>query len=249
MNRDKIILTSFMKTVFTIVIILFINDFSFGQLQNVEPYFGYTKTLSNRLEVDKIDAVGGGAKIQFELKGNLSIRLDLGYKLYSIRQPNEISKWKWFFWDARYQNTIESNLKAFKELSVDIGSIQKMDIIPVLLDLTYAAELSDDFTLYPSIGGGIYFYTRRLYITESWSKNFEEVGYIFNYSYRNFTPDKKGNPIVAFAGLEMNYALFKNFHLKSEVRYTQVFETESMGFDQFPFDNEMSFNIGINILY
>lgn len=249
-KKSKGVTSNISKTMLVLFFILLGFNSIKAQLQSIEPYFGYTKTMNTRFDISDADAVGGGVKIQFKLYKEFSIRLNTGYKLYSIHQDDAITQWEWFFWDARYENTIESNLNAFKELSVDIGSIQKMDLIPVKLDFVYSFKVGEKFTVIPSVGGGVYFYTRRLYITESWTKRFEEIGYDFSYSYRNFTPDKTGNPIVAFGGLQLNYEILENFHLRSELLYTNIFSTEDeFGFNDFPFNNEITFNIGINILY
>ncbi|PIQ09193.1 MAG: hypothetical protein COW71_07840 [Ignavibacteriales bacterium CG18_big_fil_WC_8_21_14_2_50_31_20] len=221
-----------------------------AQLKSIEPYFGYSTALNKRLDVTKAIAYNGGARIKFQIYNDASLRLHFGYKLFSIDQTNAIEQWKWKFWDERYSKTIQSNLNAFKELSVEIGTIQKMDVIPVLLDFTYDYNVSDNFTLVPSIGGGVYFYTRRLYITESWTKSFDDINYDFSYSYRNFTPDKSGNPILLFGGMQMNYKLFEYFHLQCEVNYSHIFSTaDSFGYKEFPFNDELTFNFGINIIY
>jgi len=237
--------------IYTIVYLFFgLLDVNYAQLQSAEPYFGYSVSISKRLDVNDADAVGGGVKIQFNFYDNLALRINVGYKLYSISQKDAIEKWEWFFWDERYANTIQSNLNAFSELSAEIGSIQKMDVIPVLIDFNYPIKLNDELSLIPFIGGGIHFYTRRLYITESWTKHFEEIDYNFNYTYRNFPPDKSGNPIQLFTGFEFNYNLFEFFHLRSEINYGRFISSEdSFGFSDLPINDELNINFGVYIIY
>ncbi|MBI9071052.1 MAG: hypothetical protein JEY94_05615 [Melioribacteraceae bacterium] len=247
-RNESLIKRNFLKSLLPLLFLICVTE-TFGQLQSIEPYMSYSTVMSKRLDLKDAAAVGGGVKLKFNLYNNLSIGVNAGYSLYTIHQNDAIDKWGWFFWDARYKNTIQSNLNAFPELSAKIGNIQKMDLIPVLIDLNYNIDISDKFTVAPVIGGGIYFYTRRFYITESWTKSFEEIDYQFSYNYRNIAPVKKGNPLVFFGGLLINYKIFENFHLKTEINYVYIAETNGLGYNNFPYSDELTVKFGINIQY
>jgi len=235
------------------LITLFISVYTltgFGQLKSITVYPDYSVGLSKRLEITKADAVGGSVKAKFMIWDNLSIGLNAGYKLYSLSEPDVLNSWSWNFWSERYYNKIVSDLKADPNLSVEISGIQKMDILPVGIDLNYDFVLFDDLLITPSIGGGVYFFTRRMFAQESWSKNFPSAGYVFHYSFRNFAPSKKGNPAYISSGLNIEYKVFQVMNIYSAFNFTYMIPVEGkMGFDVFPFSDELIIKLGISINY
>ncbi len=57
------------------------------------------------------------------------------------------------------------------------------------------------------------FYTRRMFAVENWSKYYPEAHYTFSYSYRNFAPNKKGNPLFLNGRLNIEYKLYETLNL------------------------------------
>ncbi len=141
-------------------------------------------------------------------------------------------------------------MNADPNLSVEIGAIQKMDLIPIILLDNYDLNLIENLTITPSAGARVNFFTRRMFATETWTKKFPQADYSFTYSYRNFAPYKKGNPVFAKLGLTFTYNLLSYLDLTASSSYSKIFETEkSMGYDTFPFDSEISINLGISFKY
>lgn len=223
----------------------------YAQLSDIELYSTYSIALTKLNEIDKADAVGGGLKIKFEVTDNFDLGLEGGYKLFSVSQPGQLEKFGWRFWNERYSNTIQSNLNATElNLSVNITSTQKVDVIPVLLSGYYSLNISDDFKVTPSIGAGFYFYTRRMFVVENWSRFFPEENHTFEYSYRNFAPSKKGNPLVGKATLDLYYSVSKGFKLFAGGGYLYVLPTEgSLGYDNFILENEFEIKAGLTFIY
>lgn len=235
------------------LITLFISVYAliaFGQLKSITAHSDYSVALSKRLEITKADAVGGSVKAKFMVWENFSIGLNAGYKLYSLSEPDVLNSWGWNFWSERYYNKIVSDLKADPNLSVEISGIQKMDILPVGIDFNYEFDLLDNLLITPSVGGGIYFFTRRMFAQESWSKNFPSANYVFNYSFRNFAPSKKGNPVYINSGLSIEYKLFQVMNIYSAFNFNYMIPVKGrMGFDVFPFSDELTIKLGISINY
>ncbi len=235
------------------IVILSIFFFSFAVnaqiIKSIQAQADYSLPISKRLNIENIDALGGQLKINFNLYDNFSASLSIGYKLYSISQPDQLFGWGWNFWNERYFNKIQSDIKADPNLAVEIGSVQKMDVIPAILTFHYELDLTSDFHFSPIVGGGVYFFTKRLYAQETWTKQYPAENYSFTYTFRNFAPNKKGNPLVVLGGFDLNYSISEGFGVNGEFIYSQILSSDKMGYSEFPFENEISFKLGLTINY
>lgn len=239
-----------MKNKITLILIIIFAQLIYSQVHSVSIYADYSSALSKRLEVTEATAFGGAAKIKVNLFDNFSIGILGGYKLYSVSEPDVLNTWGWIFWTDRYYTKIVSDLRADPNLAVEISAEQTMDLIPIQLFIDYDFIPFNDFIITPSLGAGFYFYTRSMFAVENWSKYFPEAQYTFSYSYRNFAPDKKGNPLFINGGLNVEYRLFEKLNLYSGLGYNYVIPTEGkMGYDAFPFESEFAIKVGISILY
>lgn len=237
---------------FQLILLAFLLFYSnnFAQLQSISFYGDYSTTSSTRLQITEADAVGGGVKIKFLVSDNLAINVNGGYKLYSLSEPDVLNNWGWVFWTDRYYPKIVSDLNADPNLSVDISAVQKMDLVPFSIGLNFDLPYSSKIILSQSIGIGVYFYNRRMYAVETWSKYYPDADYTLTYGYRNFAPSKKGNPLFINLNSEIKYSLWDDFSLFSQININAVISTEgSMGYDSFPIKNEISFVLGLAIFY
>lgn len=238
------------RIILQLIAFTLLNGSALAQLKSVTAFADYSFASAKRLTIDNADAVGGGIIIKYKIAGNLNIGLTGGYKLYSLNEPDVLNTWGWIFWTDRYYNKIISDLAADPNLSVEIGAVQKMDLIPVILFAEYGFDLGGDIILTPSAGGGVYFFNRRMYAVENWTKRFPSADYSFNYQFRNFAPSKSGNPFLITSGLEIKYLLFETLSLFGSAGYVYIIPTEgSLGYDEFPFENEFSFKFGFVIKY
>jgi hypothetical protein len=221
-----------------------------AQLQSITAFSEYSTTLSKRLDVKNADAVGGGVDVVYSVAENVTIGLRAGYYLYSVSQTDQLNRWGWRFWNDRYLNKIQADMRADPSLSAMIGSVQKMDLIPVMLHCDYTFTVADNLTMVPTLGAGMAFYQRRLFADETWTKVFPAAEYSFTYSFRNFAPAKKGNPIFGTAGVTVRYKLFSSVGITSSLHYTQYLETKDrFGYNEFIFTNESGFRLGLEFFY
>jgi hypothetical protein len=221
-----------------------------AQLQTITVFSGYSSVLSTRFDVKRADAVGGGVDVVFAVSEHFSVGLRGGYYLYSLNQTDQLNRWGWRFWNDRYLNKIQADMRADPSLTAVIGSVQKMDLLPVSLHCDYTIEVAEAATIVPSIGAGAAFYQRRLYADETWTKVFPSENYSFTYNLRNFAPSKKGNPLFATAGLSLRYKPFASAGIYSSVQYTQYIETKNMfGYDGFIAQNEFGIRLGLEFYY
>ncbi len=237
-----------MKVMKYILMLCFVSSVGLAQIESVTFLGNYSMPLSKRLEVNKIDAVGGGIQVKVKLVDDLSLNINAGYSLFSLSQDSAIAKWDWRYW-SRYSDFVNITLSE-PAYSADLGAVQKMDLIPLYITFDYKLNLSEKIVLLPSVGAGVYFYNRRLYVTENWQKKFEDLGYTFDYSFRSFAPDKQGNPLFVTGGLNLGYYLFETFVISADFQYIHVVPTDGkLGYDLFPFENALNFNLGVRLVY
>lgn len=238
--------------IFQLILLIFLLGYSnnFAQLQSISFNADYSSALSTRLQITEGDAVGGGVKIKFLIAENLAININAGYKLYSLSEPDVLNNWDWVFWTDRYYNKIVSDLAADSNLAVTISPVQKMDLIPISVSFSYDFIPFDKLEITPTIGGGIYIYTRRMFAVETWSKYYPDADYTLTYEYRNFAPNKKGSPFFLNGNLNIQYKLYETLGFFTNVQYSYVIPTEgSLGYEDFPFDSELSIALGLAIFY
>jgi len=236
-----------MFRIITIIIVSF-SSFLFAQLKDVQVSFENITPLGKRIGITDSKANGLSVRINYDIGSDLSFFINGGIQSYTIHQENAIARWDWRFWD-RYDDYINITLQD-PDYQSRIGVVQKMDLIPIMLGLSYSIEISNDFLLEPSIAGGVFIYTRRFYVEEYWQKYFEEIDYTFSYSYYNIAPQKKGNPIAFTTGLNARYILTDFLDLTMQLNYVQLVDTKGdLGFAYFPYNNAFNIAAGLVINY
>jgi len=231
------------------LMLLMITMASGQTLKDIRIYSDYSSGIDTRFLVWKATAVGGGADINFELYEGLTLGLSAGYQLFTINQDSVIKQLNWDFWEYRYKGNISVDLTD-TTIKATISPFEKMDVLPVKLNLEYNYSPLEGLTITPSLGGGIIFYTRRIYIQETWSKYYPSVGYTFLYSYRNFAPFKSGNPLFVSGGLNATYDFGEIFSLYAGFNYNYILPTEGdYGYDLFPFKKYYSVKLGLTFIY
>lgn len=233
------------------LLLTFFSVESFSQLQSINIYSDYTQSGTKRLAVTRADAVGGGVGVYFKLNDFITLGVTAGYQLFSINQDSALTQWDWYFWNVRYRGSVQADLAdSALKLSATFNPIQKMDFIPVMLNFKSNFSLTENLAITPILGGGIIFYTRRLYLEEDWTRRFDKIDHTFSYRYRNFTDDKKGNPFFVMGGLNLSYQFSEIASLSADFVYNYVLKTEGkFGYDQLPFTNSYGIKLGINFLY
>jgi hypothetical protein len=195
-------------------------------------------------------AWGLGAAVRFDLGSDLFLTVNGGYEYYSLDQDSALQRWNWKFWTDRYAGIVQANLAADSALSATLEPVQSMETLPLMVTLGVALRPLDELTILTSLGAGVVFYTRSLYLQETWEKIFSSVDYTFGYTYRNFANDKKGNPIVWLAEVEASWQVSDLIAVDLLTRFTGVVRTPgSLGYDEFPLRNTLTIAAGISILY
>lgn len=221
----------------------------YPQIKYVTFFSDYSAPIDKRLAVNKISAVGGGAEISFNIYRGISASFTAGYRLYSLQQDSAIAQWNWKFWTTRYKGIVQSDLLANPNLKATLDPIQKMDVIPVSISLKYSRTLLKSFDVEAGLSTGVFFYTRRLYLNEHWTKQFNSIDYQFDYTFRNFADNKYGNPFFYSAEIKAGYVITEICRLDAGVSYLQVINKSHSGYEYFPFKNSFDIKLGLTFLY
>jgi hypothetical protein len=219
-----------------------------GQIQSITTSMNYAFVMSKRLNVQSASAVGGGAELRLRLYEDVSLCVSAAYSSYAIKQPDELNQWNWNFWNDRYYPKIQSDMRADPNLTAQIGSVQSMDAIPVMLSVIYGCAPGERLTITPRVGGGVSFFTRKLYADETWTKQFPQAAYTLTYNLRNFAPDKKGSVFLLAFGCGVAYRIAGDVNVTADVQYRK-YVSASSGYAYFPFDDECLITLGLTFLY
>ena len=223
---------------------------SFAQLRSVTLYGNYVTALGKQQSFSAVRGFGGGVEARIAVAEHFGVNLAFGYDRYgTIEQDSALIKWDWKFWNERYAGNVRIDTLA-DTLKAILNPVQYMEVLPLILTMSFEIEAFEKFWIRPAIGGGVLFYTRSLYMDEEWRKKFNSIGYTFEYEFRNFAPDKKGNPFAVVGGVELSYQLFESLALSAQSRFTSVIKTKGkFGYDEFPMKSSLSLSLGLSFLY
>ena len=219
-----------------------------AQIQSITTTANYGMGLGKRLNVQSATAVGGGIEVNLKLSGSYSVGLLAGYSSYSINQEDQLNTWNWNFWNDRYYTKIQSDMRADPNLSAQIGSVQTMDEIPVMIAIRYHAPAGERLEILPEFGAGLSFFSRKLYADETWSKQFPQANYTLTYNLRNFAPPKKGNALILALGCDATYHIGGGVNVIAGAHYRNYLSATS-GFEEFPVAGGFVIKLGLNFLY
>lgn len=238
---------------------LFFSGVSNAQLQSVKFFGNYSYALKDyttnsyidgNKKVVSADAVGGGLEVKYHLLDRFHLAVQAGYGLYAIHQDSALERWEWRFWETRYKGNVRDALKSDTSLSATISTIQKMDTYPVFLVLNFEFFDSPQFAFDAEYGIGLIFFTRRLFLEETWRKKFPQVGYQVEYSFQNFAPSRVGNPVASFVGANATWKISELFGLTGSARYVHVYDTGSeFNYNDFPLRRALDVKLGLTIYY
>lgn len=222
-----------------------------AQITSVDFLGDYVLGVSKKLAVTSANGIGGSFRLNYSISDAVSISLTTGYQSFGIDQDSMLTQWKWAFWDNRYYGSIRADLNDTSSgLSATFTPEQSMSAIPVMLTGNYQFNLSENLSLKVSAGAGVYFYVRSMYVVEDWTKVLKGINTTFKYAYRNFAPDKRGNPVMAAGGVNLSYKLIDFARVAAEFNYNYLIPTEGkLGYDEAPFKDFLNIKLGIIFSY
>ncbi|MCU7495684.1 MAG: hypothetical protein HF314_16630 [Ignavibacteria bacterium] len=226
---------------------------------------GYSGTFSKRsdLQISSINGAGGEVEVRFNAFRQFRVSISGGYSVFSIDQNiyAMFSEWNWRYWkryfgdinDPNFSKSTQWVQSILKDSSYSAGfdPVQKMDAFPVFLTGSYEFSLTDNIALRPYLGAGVIFYSKRLYVEETWKKTFAALDdYVYGYSYRNMAENVTGNPYAALGGFDAVYKMGDLISLNLGAKYAYIFQTKGkFGYDNFPMKDMFSARLGITFNY
>jgi hypothetical protein len=239
------------QSIFVIVMVALLGtEIAQAQLHGVRVFGDYSVGSWRRLSTTRVQGWGGGVELRYQLTPNFGINLQAGYALFSIDQPDAIEQWNWDFWIERYKGNIQATLQSDPNLSAVLTPEQVLEATPVALTLSAELPVMDRLVIGAYGGGGIYFFTKKLYIKEDWKKYYPEADYTFQYSYLNFANPKPGSPWTLVGGIEARYRLSSMFELNGAFRGNYMVRTKGRrGYENLPFRLLVSGVVSLTILY
>lgn len=214
-------------------------------------------------KIKKVNGYGGNIEVRFTVKERLKLTGSFGYQRCTINQDEFalFAEYNWKYWKRYYGDINDPNfIKSTRwvqsvlkdsSYSATFNPVQNMDMFPILLKLEYELPVNEDLQLRPSIGGGIVFYQKNLYIEETWKKSFPQLdNYVYSYSFRNMDEKVVGNPLMVAAGLDVDYLIYDGIQLSGALNYALIINTkQSNGYEHFPVKDLFSGKLGLTFLY
>lgn len=235
---------------------------------NSVSFFGdYSTVLTKKsdFKVNSMKGPGGELEVRFDIYKNLKFSVSTGYKSLNVDQEihSLFAQWNWKAWKRYYGDINDVNKANFYNKYVQLlltdtanyaatfTPVQSMEIYPVIGSISYQFVPVEDLQIRPSVGGGVIFFYKSLYVEEHWKKFFNQLGgYVFDYSYRNMAEKISGNPYVAAGGLDVDYKVSDYIMLSGGLRYTYLFDTGSKyGYKDFTSKDLLNFRLGISFEY
>jgi opacity protein-like surface antigen len=224
----------------------------YPEIELVFPYVYFMKDLELKSEqrLKDIGGLGIGTSILLNINQFISIGIDGGYNDMKVKQDNVVEHWDWKFWDKFYADYIYDLQKKDSTYKSDLTPYQGIYNIPIHLMVFLKIPNRTEFTPYLSIGGGVYFYERNLWLEEKWSKYYPEKDYTFNYSFNNYAEVRKGKVLGFKFGIGTTYSVSEHLNLNLFGEYHQAIEINNFGnYDQFPLCSFFNLSVGLSFLY
>lgn len=209
----------------------------------IAPGYAHAFTLAD-------SAVGAGgpalhARLHAPVAGRLGLHARLGLDHVGIDQPDAVERWGWGYWDVLWRSwsrTYDS----------------RDDIDGAFRPVQHALVVSGALAPSVSVGGearsatlwagpSLSYFTRRLYREETWLRRYPTAdSTTFQYTIRNYAPDKTGLRVGVEAGLSARQRLTAGIDLGASVSYRRMtWETRSV----LPFNDLLSVDLGVAVRY
>ncbi len=158
--------------------------------------------------VTKAVGFGFSGELKFGISGSSwKFKIASGYSDLKLEPSDSmtIERWNWDYWKIWYRSHVRT-LIADSNYAVDLNPNQRLYLLPAkfFIGREFGGE---KFKLFAGLGAGLIFYERAFWLNETWWKKFHNLPdsgevYVFQYSFKNNAPSKKGT--VFNIGLRIN---------------------------------------------
>ncbi len=170
--------------------------------------------------VKKISGFGFSGEIKFGLgNSNWKLKFISGYSDSKLSPSDSmtIERWNWDYWKIWYRSHVKS-LISDSNYAVNLNPEQRLYLLPAKFYLGREFKIGK-LEFFTGVGLGLVFYERAFWLNETWWKKFPNLPdsgevYVFQYSFKNNAPSKKGTVLSFGVQIAGTYALTKIASLK-----------------------------------
>jgi hypothetical protein len=208
--------------ILTLAILIFVSCSLFSQvkLESISLASEFLYGVKGINYVEKVSGIGFSGDLKFGLgKSGWKLKIFSGYsdsKLFPSDSMT-IERWNWDYWKIWYRSHVRS-LIVDSNYAVNLNPEQRLYLLPVKFYLGRDFE-SGKLKIFAGAGFGLTVYERAFWLNETWWKRFQNLPdsgevYIFQYSFKNNAPSKKGTVLSFGLYIGGTYALTKIASLK-----------------------------------
>ncbi|MCX7761458.1 MAG: hypothetical protein N2252_01325 [Candidatus Kryptonium sp.] len=201
--------------IITLVLILSSQLFSQVKLESIALGSDLSYGLKGINYVNKATGFGFSGELKFKLDQRSKWKFGFisGYRDLKIEPSDSmtIERWNWDYWRIWYRSHVRS-LIADSNYAVNLNPEQRLYVLPV--KIYFGRDFSfGKFTFLTGFVLGLTFYERAFWLNETWWKRFPNVSggetYVFQYSFKNNAPSKKGTVLNLGVKFEAGFRLTK----------------------------------------
>lgn len=211
---------------------------------NVQLSGSYTHAFAMYDSTEAASGAGIAARVTAPLVGPLGVSARVGLDRLGIDQRSAIEQWNWGYWDVLW-GTWSQIYQNRDDIDAAFQPVQNA----LLLNAAVAPSLtlgSSSRSVTAWAGPSLTYFARRLYNRETWERDYPTIDHQFEYTLRNYAPDKTGFAFGVDAGLSARQKLSSWLDLAGSVSYRRIqFDTST----DLPFDDMLSVDVGVALRY
>ncbi len=205
-----------MRAKFVILAIFFISHQLYNQIKIESITLGsdFIYGVRGINYVTKASGFGFWGDLKFGVgSSNWKIVFVSGYEDMKLEPSDSmtIERWNWDYWRIWYRSHIKS-LIADSNYAVKLNPEQRLYVLPVKFQVGRDFDFGR-LKFLVGVGAGFLFYERAFWLNETWWKRFpnlpEGETYVFQYSFKNNAPSKKGTILNFGVKIDASYKITK----------------------------------------
>ncbi len=211
--------------ILTFLILIYCNLYSQVKLESISLASEFLYGVKGINYVERVSGIGFSGELKFALgKSGWKLKFVSGYSDSKLSPSDSmtIERWNWDYWRIWYRSHVRS-LIVDSNYAVDLNPEQRLYLLPAKFYLGRDFEVGK-FKFFAGAGVGLTFYERAFWLNETWWKKFPNLPdngevYVFQYSFKNNAPSKKGTVLSLGVYASGTYALTKIASLKFSLEF------------------------------
>jgi len=216
-------------------------------LQRIELAMLANSGLPARNSITRVRGLGFKASAEWQLWSKWSMAVASSHFYMDIQQNDPVIHWNWPYWQKIYGGTI-AEIRSKEMYQVKLKPVQRLQYKPCAVTIKRNFTLMKNWDLSLSLGGGMLWFQRKLWLNEDWDKYFANLDYTFEYNFRNYAQTKSGWLALVTFSPTIEYRLNKNLTVYSGFTGCYYFRNRQAA-QNFPLVGSIVWSSGIGINY